>query len=139
MSYLPPSAYKARELGNKIHRAKVQLQKAEELLDEVNREISGIEHTTLVNYEMFCVSLRVLGFDLDTSDMTWRHPKTGACATVEALETLCQLHPVLMPTALKILSAGDSFRVVTNGEKNGVVTTVRIEPMGLLDQMASKI
>jgi hypothetical protein len=136
---IPYNPHRVTKLGDKLQESVDTLKAAIEGFQEAIKEAHTIERQSFINYEDFCIALKEHGFYLELDDFSWRHPKNGACASVEALQDVCRLFPTLAGTALKVMASGHCFNITTDVSDDGLSASVNIKSQPLLDHIATKI
>ncbi len=79
-----------------------------------------------LTFEEMKEALGKKGWSLNPADFSWRAPGGEPCVSVEALEDVCEIYPVLTRSMLDILLAGHNFAI--SMEVEGYKTTIVLQP-----------
>lgn len=83
-----------------------------------------------LTYEELVKELVKNGWYFDSNDFSCRAPGGEPCASIEALQDICELYPTLTKPMLKILLAGHNIDITV--KEDGYATTITIQPGAFL-------
>ena len=83
-----------------------------------------------LTYDELVVALGKNGWSFHPADFSWRGPGGEPCASIEALQDICEIYPVLTRQMLRILLAGHNFEIsmkeVEKELRAGITATVEV-------------